>query len=124
MAEKAEMSTRGALKEKFLQGVSKELQGWWTRPAAPDTAKQGRCKQEQPPQQSQGQQQHEVRATPRAGPSRASLSWTDGEAEQVQRSPRVRVGPGLGPRRGQGQHLSRPQAALMSEPSAQSTCSP
>lgn len=25
------MSTSGALKEKFLQGVNKELQGWWTR---------------------------------------------------------------------------------------------
>ena len=87
MAEKAEMSTRGALKEKFLQGVNKALQGWWTRPAAPAAAKQGRCEQEQPPQQSQGQQQHEVRAAPRAGPSSASLSWTDGEAEQVKRSP-------------------------------------
>lgn len=42
MAEKAVMSTRGALKEKFLQGVDKELQDWWTKPAAPAAAEQGR----------------------------------------------------------------------------------
>lgn len=41
MAEKAVMSARGALKEKSLQAVNKELQGWWTRPAAPAAAKQG-----------------------------------------------------------------------------------
>ena len=31
IAEETVMSTSGALKEKFLQGVNKELQGWWTR---------------------------------------------------------------------------------------------
>ena len=41
MTEKAVRCTRGALKEKFLQGVNKEPQGWWTRPAAQLQPNQG-----------------------------------------------------------------------------------
>ena len=41
MAEKAVRSTRGASKEKFLQGVNKEPQGWWTRPDAQLQPNQG-----------------------------------------------------------------------------------